>query len=454
MLFSPAAASGRNWYIHSLRRALWAALAALHFLVLPTAQAGDDVAGELAPASGLGALIAHAEAHNPQLAAALHRWQAAEQKVPQAAALPDPELGLGIVLDQVDARREYMGERYSVSQALPWFGKRELRADAASEGARAERRRYEALRLALAEQVTSAWFEYAWVHEAAATARFNRDLVMRLEAVARALYRADAGNQADVSRAQVELGRLDDRLRSLLDQLGPRAARVNALLGRPSHARLPEPAAPSRQQVAELPQRDDATWLALAREWNPQLQAARHEMERERYGVALAEKSYYPDFRLGFEYARDGSARMAAMDGGGADMLVGMISINVPLGRGRIDAEVSEARSRLDAAGRDARARELAVESELQAALFAYREGQRKLILYRGTLVPKARHALEATEAAYRAGSASFMDLIDSQRSLLEFELERERAAADRAVAAARVRALAGAPDAIAREEG
>ena len=29
-----------------------------------------------------------------------------------------------------EAGREYMGERYSVSQALPWFGKRELRADA------------------------------------------------------------------------------------------------------------------------------------------------------------------------------------------------------------------------------------------------------------------------------------------------------------------------------------
>jgi outer membrane protein TolC len=114
---------------------------------------------------------------------------------------------------------------------------------------------------------------------------------------------------------------------------------------------------------------------------------------------------------------------------------------------------MSEARSRLHAADRDARARELAVESELQAALFAYREGERKLRLYRGTLVPKARHALEATEAAYRAGNASFMDLIDSQRSLLEFELERERAAADRAVATARVRALAGVPSLASAQE-
>jgi outer membrane protein TolC len=452
MLSFRAAASGRNCRIHAPGPAPVPWLAALLCLVSFAATATDE-ATALGQEAGLDELVAYAEAHNPQLEAALHRWQAAEQEVPQAGALPDPQLGLGVVLDQVDASTEYMGERYSVSQAFPWFGKRGLRADAAAEGAHAERRRYEALRLALAEQVTAAWFEYAWVHEAAGTARANLDLVMRLEAIARALYRADAGSQADVSRAQVELGRLDDRLRSLLDQLGPRAARLNALLGRPAHARLPEPVAPSRQPVIALPERDDAAWLALAREWNPLLQAARHEIERERHGVALAEKSYYPDIRLGLEYAREGSGRMAAMDGGGADMLVGMISVNLPIRRGRLDAEMNEARSRLHAADRDARARELAVESELQAALFAYREGERKLRLYRGTLVPKARHALEATEAAYRAGNASFMDLIDSQRSLLEFELERERAAADRAVATARVRALAGVPSLASAQE-
>jgi outer membrane protein, heavy metal efflux system len=54
-------------------------------------------------------------------------------------------------------------------------------------------------------------------------------------------------SQADVNRAQVELGRLDEQLRSLLDMLGPAAAELNAVLGRPAHARLPAaPAAPSR----------------------------------------------------------------------------------------------------------------------------------------------------------------------------------------------------------------
>lgn len=399
---------------------------------------------DLPAAAGLPELIAHAEAHNPGLAAARHRWQAAAARVPQADALPDPQLGLGLVFDQVDADSEYMGERYSVSQAFPWFGKRGLRADVAASAAGAEEQRYEALRLALGERVTAAWFEYAWTRQAVATARDNRDLMQRLEGVARAMYRSGMGNQADVTRAQVELGRLDDRLRSLLDALGPAAARLNALLGRPAHARLPEPPAPSAQALPALPERTDEAWLQAALARNPGLGAAQREIERETHAVALARKEYYPDIRLGLEYGRDSAARMAAMDGGGADMLVGSISVNLPIRQRRYDAALTEAEARLQAAGRDARTRELALEAELKAALFDYREGARKGQLYGGTLVPRARHALETTEAAYRAGTVGFMELIDSQRTLLEFELARERAAADQAAAAARVRALAG----------
>jgi outer membrane protein TolC len=132
------------------------------------------------------------------------------------------------------------------------------------------------------------------------------------------------------------------------------------------------------------------------------------------------------------------------MDGGGADMVAGMISINIPIRRGRIDAGVREARARLNAATRDVQNQELSLDASLKSALFTYRDSGRRLHLYGGTLVPKARQSMAATEAAYRVGDASFSDLIDAQRVLLEFELAHERAAADRGKALARIRVLVG----------
>ncbi|MGF1615361.1 MAG: TolC family protein [Gammaproteobacteria bacterium] len=391
--------------------------------------------------------IVFAMQNSPALETAFYRWRAAVEGVPQARSLPDPELGFAIVLDQVDRDTEYMGERYSISQMFPWFGKLALRGDIATEAARAEARRYEAARLALIERVTNAWFEYAWLQAAVTTARENRELLLRLESVARSMYRAGTVSQADVNRAQIELGRLDDQLRSMMDMLGPAAAELNAVLGRPAHAPLPtEPAAPSQQAVADLPARDDEAWLALARQLNPELAASRHAVARERRSVELARREYYPDIKLGLEYARDGSARMARMDGGGADMLVGGVSVNVPIRRSRYDAGVREASARLAEASHQVHEQGNALEAELKAALFAYRDSQRKLQLYAGTLVPKARQSLAVTEAAYRTAEAGFSDLIDTQRVLLEFQLAHERAAADRAQARARIGALAGDP--------
>jgi outer membrane protein, heavy metal efflux system len=389
-------------------------------------------------------LVRYALENSPVVAAAYHRWRAATARVPQVTALPDPEFGVGFVFDEVDRSSEYMGERYSISQMLPWFGKRGLQGDMAEQEAEAAARRLEAARLDIVAEVTTGWFEYAWLVAAVATARENLALVLHLESVARAMYRAGEASQSDVTRAQVELGRLEDRVHSLQDQLGPAAARLNTVLGRPAHASLPAPDAPSRQAVAGLPEHDDETWLAMARANNPALAAYRHAAERERQSVALARRESYPDVMLGLEYGRDVGARMAMMDGGGRDMLVGMVSINVPIRRGRLDAVVSEARDRLAAAGRETYARELALENELKAALFAWREGKRRMHLYGGTLLPKARQSLAATETAYRAGEASFTDLIDAQRVLLEFQLAHERAAADRAQARARILALAG----------
>jgi outer membrane protein TolC len=400
--------------------------------------------GELSPDAGLDDLLRHALRASPALQAAWHRWRAAVERAPQVGALPDPQAGLGLVLDQVDRNSGYMGERYSLSQMFPWFGKLALRKDMALEDAQAGARRYEAARLALQERVTRAWFEYAWLHAAVATARENLELMLRLEAVARALYRAGEVGQSDVNRAQVELGVLDDRVRSLQDMTGTAAAELNAVLGRSAHQRLPAPPAPSRQSIDALPERDDEAWLVRARAASPELLAARHEVERERQSIELARRAYYPDIMLGVEYARGGAARMARMDGGGEDMVMGMISINVPLRRARTDAGVREARARTAAAGREVQDQQVMLEVELKRALFAWRDGGRRLQLYGGTLVPKARQSLASTETAYRVGDAGFSDLVDAQRALLELQLVHERAAADRAQARARIIALTG----------
>jgi outer membrane protein, heavy metal efflux system len=354
--------------------------------------------------------VRYALRHHPDLDAAFHRWRAAAERIPQAQTLPDPRISVGFILDQVDSSSEYMGEQYTIEQMFPWFGTLALGGNMALARAHAEAQRYEATRLQVMDQVSRAYHEYAFQCHAVLIARENLELLVDLEAVTRTMFRTGTATLADVNRAQIEIGRLDDQVRSLEDLVGVAAAELNAVLGRSAHASLPTtPLRPTLHVMAALPAYTDAQWLALARQDNPELAAARYDAEQQHLAIALARKSYFPDLAVGVEYARGGSARMAMMDQGGSDMLAGMISINVPIWRGKYDAEVREAQALAGEAQRRIDSREIRLEADLKRALVMHRDSLRKLELYGHTLLPMARQTLTTTEMAYRAGSGQFL---------------------------------------------
>lgn len=390
-------------------------------------------------------LVRYAMQHNPDLEAAFFRWRAAIERVPQAITLPDPQVSFGIVIDQVEKSAEYMGERYSISQMFPWFGKLKIRGDMALKEAYAEERRFEAVRFQLIERLGRAYFEYAYIHRAIAIARENLDLLIRLESVVRAMFRAGTASLSDVNRAQVEIGRVEDQVRSLEDIVGVAIAELNVILGRPAHAYLPPPVVDISLQMTDDPtDYSDEHWILLAKENNPEIAATRHDASRQRHAIELTQKDFYPDIMIGIEYDRDASARIAMMDDGGSDMLSLMVSFNLPIRREKYNAGAREMTARAVETSQQLRSRENNLETDLKRALYFYRDSRRKLELYGGTLLPKAYQSLAITEAAYRAGDTGFSDLIDAQRALLEFALANERAAADCAQAYIRVQALSG----------
>jgi outer membrane protein TolC len=222
-------------------------------------------------------------------------------------------------------------------------------------------------------------------------------------------------------------------------------AELNAALGRAAHAYLPPvPEGSSNQTAINLPDYTDEQWMALAKESNPELAAIRYDASRQRHAVELARKNYFPDFTIGVEYARDGTYRMAAGDGGGSDLLSALVSVNLPIWQKKYDAGTDEMIASYAEANRQIQNRVNSLEAELKRALFDYRDSRRKIELYGGTLLPKANESLAITEAAYRAGDTGFIDLIDVQRVLLEFALAHERAFADCARAFIRVQTLIG----------
>ncbi|HRV81577.1 MAG TPA: TolC family protein, partial [Planctomycetota bacterium] len=70
----------------------------------------------------------------------------------------------------------------------------------------------------------------------------------------------------------------------------------------------------------------------------------------------------------------------------------------------------------------------------------------RRIRLYRDSLVPRAHEALDLTLSAYTTGSASILDLLDAEQTLIEFELSHSRAKRDALQSRAQLEALIAQP--------
>ena len=388
----------------------------------------------------LGQLLRYARAHNPGLEAAFQRWKAALERVPQAMTLPEPRLSFGAYLSEVETRVGPMQARVGLAQPFPWFGELELAGDVAFEASEAAREMLAAARLDLDQRVRDAWYEYAWVGQAAVITAGNRELLVHWESVARARMETGLGSHADVIRAQVELGKLEDRVQTLRDLGRPLVARLNAALNRPRGAALPRPTFP----LPAPPDIDEDRLATMLSSTNPVLRALEHRVEAAKYGTDLAEKAFYPDFFVGADYTFIGSAENSGVSGSGDDAVALTLGLDLPIWRSSYRAGLREAEAGVKVARREREEALNRLSSDLEMVLYQFRDAHRRAALFRDSLIPKGEESLQALDTAYQTGAEGFLDLIDAQRVLLEFQLQAARAEADRAKALAETERITG----------
>jgi outer membrane protein TolC len=416
-------------------------------------EVGDEIAQ---PASSpdtlktLRDLLAYAETHNAGLRSAFERWTAALEQVPQSRALPDPKISYAWFLESVETRVGPQRQRFGISQTIPLFGKLGARGNVAIQASNMAAADFDRARLALRLRIMTLWNDYYYLGRAIETTQENVRLVTHLENVALAQYAAGRTSHASAIRAQVELGKLEDRLRTLRDQRSSLVAGLNAELDRPTRENIPWP---DSIDSRSLPTSADSM-QALLRQHNPQLMALRSRAARDSAEATLADKSAIPDLTIGAEYIETGPSTNPGTPDSGKDAALLMASINVPLWFGQYRAESAQADAQRAASAYALRQEETRLQAELERAHFEYRDAERRIELYAYTLLPKARQAFEVTEDAFTTGDASFLDLIDAQRTLLEFELSYERALADQSTRLAQLETLVGVELTTAPQEG
>ncbi|MCB0331268.1 MAG: TolC family protein, partial [Bdellovibrionales bacterium] len=170
-----------------------------------------------------------------ELKSAFASYRAALQKSPQVSTLPDPTLNYGYFIKEVETRVGPQEQKVGLMQPIPWFGKLSLKGEIADSEAKAAFYAFLAKKNKLVTDVTDAYFELAYLKSASEITDANFELLKRWEQVVAQKYRSQTGTQADLIKVQVELGKLEDKLKELKDLEAPLLARFNALLNRESY---------------------------------------------------------------------------------------------------------------------------------------------------------------------------------------------------------------------------
>ena len=375
--------------------------------------------------------FAYAMRHNNQLRFAFAKWQAALERVPQARSLDDPTLTFEYFVDQMDTRY-----RIGVSQMIPGFGKLGLREKRAVAEAESAWHNFEAIRFDLYEMLSKAFHEYHYLARVTDVTNENQQLLKQVEQVIDARYRSGAVPFSALINVQIEQQRLTDRLADMHQRRHAQSAALAALLDLSLEEPLPWPDFSPTGSIML----DELVLVSILADLNPELKAAEAMVEAARYGETLAGYASRPDFMLGA-----GWMVMPGMDGRGDESDIGLMAgITLPLWRGRIRAGRREASALTRAAEEELATLYNRLRSELSMALYKFEDAERRIALYRDTLIPQAQQAFEVARQEYADGRSEFMTMINAQRTLLEFQLQYERAVVDREIALADVSCCVG----------
>ncbi|MCA8978938.1 MAG: TolC family protein [Planctomycetes bacterium] len=381
-----------------------------------------------------------AASQSAALRAAFERWRSAVLAEDGAGSWPDPRLSYGYYLNSVQTRTGPMEHQIGLAQTFPWFGRTGDAEDVAAQESEKAARAFDAKREALFRQVRHAWADLYEIEHSVELTQENVGLLQNFVELLETRYMLDSARHADLIRLQLELGKLEDRLASLQELRPVRAARLNSALGLPADAPVPH--------VDELPievaHADLSGLLEEARLANPELLALDAEIALRQVRVRQAERAGSPDWTLNLGYTVLGDAANPGVPDSGSDPIVIGLSVGVPVQRAKYRAAAASARAAERAARAERENLALNLEADLRAALYRHEDATRRLELHRDSLVPKAEEALQASLTAFEADRATMLDLIDTQRSLLELGLTMVRARAESARGLADLRALVG----------
>ena len=350
-------------------------------------------------------------ANSAELAAAERSVAAQEALIASQYSLEDPMVGVSS-LDRGNVTKYGV-----ISQRLRFPVKYYLQGKAQRSRASSSSSMWAMKKYSLRKQVVSLYFSIFSTQKIIQLTKANMDAVREFARVAEKKYAAGRTSQSDSMKAHFEQTRLELDLLRLQQKENSLQQQLKAVVGDPAMGSLDLAnleLAPPVFQLSRMAEGGDSS----SHSTSPELQVQAARLEAAKWKSQLAAWEFAPDIQLQYQTRIEGNPQ---------DSEIYSISLSVPLFFWKKSAEASAASAEKAAEEyrlTDATNRVVTRSKDLQGQV---QLGEKTLKIYQTSLIPQAQGAYNSSRASYRANKTSFLDLLDSERSLYQVKTDYYR---------------------------
>ncbi|MCF8239273.1 MAG: TolC family protein [Saprospiraceae bacterium] len=370
-------------------------------------------------AQSLSELLAASDSTNLELQALYHEYLATRERGPQVSQLPEPEFGLGLFVLPVETRLGPQWVRLSASQMFPWTGTLQAREDVAIAMASVRYERIAATRLLLYDQIRKAYIQLQELDRKQVIIRENIRLIKELENIVTTRLETGMASLADLLRIQVRTRGLEEELVLLENQKHIPQATINQTLSRASAQTI----APNDSLVMVRLNDDREPLFASIRNDHPMLRMVSLQQEVSKRNIELNALEGKPSFTVGLDYIAVGTRSDAQPSGNGRDILSPRVGIRIPIYRDKYRAKAQEEKWTIQALELRKEDQFLQFRKEVDQAYADYEDGRIRhaLAQEQQSII---RSAIDLQMTTYSTNGSGFLDLLQMEEQLLQYDLQ------------------------------
>lgn len=354
--------------------------------------------------------------NNPELKASYASFEAALQKAPQVASLPDPTLTVSAFGRMIETRLGAQEARFSLMQTFPWFGSLKAQKDAAVARADARFQEYINQRSTLFVEVKTRYAELYVLDKTIALKKQNLEILDSYRELALSGFRSGNAPMVNVVKVDLEREAAKTEVDLLKSRKKPLEAQFNLLLNRKKEMEVViADTLVLNSNLLDENLKDDT----FAN--HPSIVALDNEKSALTSQVTAIEKDGLPKIGLGLDYSIISKRTDANPDMNGQDAIMPMVSVTLPIFRKKYKA----AKKEVEFMQVEVEARQTAQKNNLQSSyemtLYELNQAEKLLKLYESQL-ERIDQATRLYVTGFANNTANFEEILtmNQQKILIQ----------------------------------